>query len=139
MHALKPIKNSHLSPNTSGEIKSRIVSKKRQSPYLGITIETTAKLLTNLVLSVCATSGLFKLWPHYQSIQEKLQTIDSEIQSTTERLGNEKANFSRYFDPSQAKTIMQEQSNQVDPNQIPIIWREDNAVKPTSESTLSDP
>ncbi|MGB3510408.1 MAG: hypothetical protein WBA93_14470 [Microcoleaceae cyanobacterium] len=137
MQALKPIQTSHVSQNTRGKIKPRVVSKKRQSVYLDITIETTVKLLTNLVLSLCATSALFKLWPHYQSIQEKLQVIDSEIQSTTERLGNEKDDFSRYFDPSQAKTIMQEQSNQVDPSQIPIVLLEDNGIKPSSESTSS--
>ena len=144
MQALKQIKTAPISQNQPTEIKARVVSKKTKKtksahPHLGITIETTAKLLTNLLLSVCATSALLKLWPYYQSVQEKLQVINSEIQSTTERLGNEKADFSRYFDPSQTQTIMQEQSNRVDPNQIPIIWREDNGVQPSPESTASDP
>ncbi|MDJ0554691.1 MAG: hypothetical protein QNJ68_09660 [Microcoleaceae cyanobacterium MO_207.B10] len=142
MQAIKQIKTAPISPNKPSEIKARVISKKKTTksanPYLGITIETTAKLLTNLVLSVCATSALLKLWPYYQSVQEKLEVINSEIQSTTERLSNEKADFSRYFDPSQTQTIMQEQSNRVDPSQIPIIWREDNGVKPSPESTSSD-
>ena len=134
---MQSLKTIQISNHKNYQPKPRVVSKKRQSIYLGVTIETTAKLLTNIFLSVCASSALFKLWPHYQSIQEKLQVIDSEIQSTTERLANEKDNFSRYFDPSQSKTIMQEQSNRVDPSQVPIILLEDNSIKPTSESTAS--
>lgn len=130
MQATKSVKFSQVSHNPPTEVKPRVFSKQKKSTYLGITIESTAKLLTNILLSACVTSALLKLWPHYQSIQEKLQVIESEIEVTTERLNNEKEKFSRYFDPSQAKTIMQEQSNRVDPNQIPIIWLEDNRVKP---------
>lgn len=137
MQATKPVKFSPVYHNTPTQVKPRIFSQRIKSTYLGITIETTVKLFTNIVISVCVTSAFLKLWPHYQSIQEKLQVIESEIEATTERLNNEKEKFSRYFDPSQAKSIMQEQSNRVDPHQIPIIWLEDNSVKPNSESTSS--
>lgn len=138
MQATKPVQFSPVSQSQSIQVKPRASSKQQKSTYtVGITIESTAKLLTNILLSVCVTSALLKLLPHYQSIQEKLQIIESEIETTTERLNNEKEKFSRYFDPSQAKTIMQEQSNRVAPHQIPIIWLEDNGVKPNSESNSS--
>ena len=86
------------------------------------------------MISICVTSALLKLLPHYLSIQEKLQVIESEIEGTTERLKNDQEKFSRYFDPSQTKTIMQEQSNQVESDQIPIIWLKDDSIKPNSES-----
>ncbi|MGK7921911.1 MAG: hypothetical protein AB4080_18095 [Trichodesmium sp.] len=137
MQATKSVKLSQVSDNPPNSVKSRVFSKQKKSTYLGITIESTAKLCTNILLSACVTSALLKLLPHYQSIQEKLQVIESEIEVTTDRLNNEKEKFSRYFDPSQAKTIMQEQSNRVAPHQIPIIWLEDNGVKPNSESNSS--
>ncbi|NEP87483.1 MAG: hypothetical protein F6K18_11960 [Okeania sp. SIO2C2] len=138
MQATKPVTFSPVSHNTPTQVKPQIFSKRIKSSYLGITIETTVKLFTNIVISVFVTSAFLKLWPHYQSIQEKLQVIESEIEATTERLNQEKADFTRYFDPSQAKSIMQEQSNRVGRHQIPIIWLEDNGVKPNSESTSSN-
>ncbi|NEQ34910.1 MAG: hypothetical protein F6K40_00720 [Okeania sp. SIO3I5] len=138
MQATKPVQFSPVSQSQPIQVKPKVFSKQQKSTYLvGITIESTAKLLTNILLSLCVTSALLKLLPHYQSIQEKLQVIESEIEATTDRLNNEKEKFSRYFDPSQAKTIMQEQSNRVDSHQIPIIWLEDNGIKPSSESTPS--
>ncbi|MEM1171898.1 MAG: hypothetical protein AAGJ08_23150 [Cyanobacteria bacterium P01_H01_bin.35] len=134
MQASTPVAFSPVPQNSPTQVKPRIFSKQKKFTYLGITIEITTKLLTNILISACVTSALLKLLPHYQSIQEKLQVIESEIEATTERLNNEKENFSRYFDPSQAQTIMQEQSNQVESNQIPIIWLERNSVKPNSES-----
>ena len=130
MQATQPTQFSPVSQNYSTKVKPTVSSKKNKFTHLGI--EITTKLLTNILISACVTSALLKLLPHYQSIQEKLQVIESEIETTTERLNNEKENFSRYFDPSQAKTIMQEQSNQVDSNQIPIIWLEDDSGKSNS-------
>ncbi len=138
MQATKPVKFSSVSQNIPSQVKPEILSKNRKSTHLGITIETTAKLFTNVVLSIFITSALLKLWPHYQSTQEKLQVIESEIESTVEKLNQKKANFSRYFDPSQTKTIMQEQSNRVDNDQMPIIWLKDDTFKPKSESTSSE-
>ncbi len=138
MQATKPIQFSTVSQSQPIQVKPRVFSQQQKSTYIvGITIESTAKLLTNILLSLGLSSALFKLLPHYQSIQEKLQVIESEIETTTERLNTEKEKFSRYFDPSQAKTIMHEQSNRLDSHQIPIIWLEDNNIKPNSESNSS--
>ncbi|MGD1809363.1 hypothetical protein ACP6PL_28555 [Dapis sp. BLCC M126] len=138
MQATKPVQFSSISDGQPIQVKPRLFYKQQKSTYIvGITIESTAKLLTNILLSICVTSALLKLLPHYQSIQEKLQVIESEIGATKERLNNEKEKFSRYFDPGQAKTIMQEQSNRVDSHQMPIIWLEDNGIKTNSESNSS--
>lgn len=126
MQATKPVQFSQVSNSQPIQTKPRVFSKQQKSSYIvEITIESTAKLLTNILLSLFVTSALLKLLPHYQSIQEKLQVIESEIEATTERLNNDQEKFSRYFDPSQAKSIMQEQSNQVESHQIPIILLED--------------
>lgn len=98
------------------------------NPHKGIALETTAKLLTNIILCVCAASAVIKLWPHYQSTQEKLQAIDAELSNAKEQLIEKKDDFSRHFDPSQVTTIMQEQSNLIDPQQVPVIWVEKDVV-----------
>ena len=130
----KSVQFSGVSQNQPSVVKQRVFSKQQKSTYIvETTLESTAKLLTNILISICVTSALLKLLPHYLSIQEKLQVIESEIEGTTERLKNDQEKFSRYFDPSQTKTIMQEQSNQVESDQIPIIWLKDNSIKPNSE------
>jgi hypothetical protein len=135
MQATKSVQFSGVSQNQPSVVKQRVFSKQQKSTYIvETTLESTAKLLTNILISICVTSALLKLLPHYLSIQEKLQVIESEIEGTTERLKNDQEKFSRYFDPSQTKTIMQEQSNQVESDQIPIIWLKDNSIKPNSES-----
>ncbi len=98
------------------------------NPHKGIALEITAKLLTNIILSICAASAVIKLWPHYQSIQEKLQAIDAELNNAKEQLTEKKDDFSRHFDPTQVTTIMQEQSSLVDPQQVPVIWVEKDVV-----------
>ena len=98
------------------------------NPHKGIALETTVKLLTNIIISVCAASAVIKLWPHYQSTQEKLQAIDAELNNAKLQLTEKKDDFSRHFDPGQVTTIMQEQSNLLDPQQVPVIWVEKDGV-----------
>ncbi len=93
-----------------------------------ILVEATVKIILNILLSVCALSALFKLWPEYQSVQDKLQVITAEVKLTEERVSKERANFSRNFDPGQARSIMQEQSHRLDPEQMPIIWLEKQPI-----------
>ncbi|NEP41846.1 MAG: hypothetical protein F6K35_22470 [Okeania sp. SIO2H7] len=104
------------------------MSRKTTNPHKGIALETTAKLLTNMIICICAVSAVIKLWPHYQSTQEKLQAIDGELNNAKQQLTQKKDDFSRHFDPSQVTTIVQEQSNLVDPKQVPIIWVEKDVV-----------
>jgi hypothetical protein len=93
-----------------------------------ILVEATVKIILNILLSACALSALFKLWPEYQSVQDKLQVITAEVKLTEERVSKERANFSRNFDPGQARSIMQEQSHRLDPEQMPIIWLEKQPI-----------
>lgn len=100
-----------------------------------ILVEATVKIILNILLSACALSALFKLWPEYQSVQDKLQVITAEVKLTEERVSKEKANFSRNFDPGQARSIMQEQSHRLDPEQMPIIWLEKQSKENTQDNT----
>jgi apolipoprotein N-acyltransferase len=90
-----------------------------------------------MVLSVCATSALLQLWPHYRAVQEKLHEIQAEVNLTQGRVNQSRSDFNRYFDPSLAKTVMQEQSNQADPQQRPVILQE--AEVPDAEESTPQP
>ncbi len=104
-------------------VKPRRVPQSRSSrrPYRFMALQTTAKLTVNVLLSAAAVSALVKLLPYYQSQQEKLQEIQTEVNMTQGRVASLRTEFSRYFDPQQAKSIMQDQSNRVDPGQRSVF------------------
>lgn len=125
---LRPVKNSpRVAPRSSS-------SRQRSYPHKTLGAETGVKLAVNMVLSVCATSALIQLWPHYRAVQEKLHEIQAEVNLTQGRVNQSRSNFNRYFDPSLAKTLMQEQSNRADPQQRPVILQEPD-VPEAEEST----
>lgn len=128
MQAIQRTKQVSLELEATPKVMRGKMPRRAVNPHKGIALETTAKLLTNIILCVCAASAVIKLWPHYQSTQEKLQAIDAELSNAKEQLIEKKDDFSRHFDPSQVTTIMQEQSNLVDPQQVPVIWVEKNVV-----------
>ncbi|MCT7951460.1 hypothetical protein NG798_16785 [Ancylothrix sp. C2] len=113
--------------------------KQRSNPHVVIATETTLKLAVNVVLSIVAVTALVKLLPHNRSGQEKLQQIQTEVKQTEDRVKALRADFNRSFDPQQAKTIMQEHSHRTDPEQLQVIWLENQktpdltATPPTPE------
>ena len=96
----------------------------RRNPSHGaVAGEITAKLVVNILLSTAAIAGLIKLLPHHLSQQAKLREVRLEAERTEERVNNLRADFSRSFDPGQAKSVMQEQSHRVDPTQRQVVWQ----------------
>ncbi|OCR01738.1 hypothetical protein BCD67_14050 [Oscillatoriales cyanobacterium USR001] len=104
--------------------QNRRKRSKHNNPHQAIAIESVAKLTANLVLSLFAASALVQLLPYHRSVQAKLQEIQGEVKLTQGRVDRAKAEFNRNFDPTQANTIMQEQSNRIAPNQRPVVWIE---------------
>jgi hypothetical protein len=127
---LRPVKNSP-------RVAPRPSSSQRSHPHQILAAEAGIKLAVNIVLSVCATSALIQLLPHYRAVQEKLQEIQAEVNLTEKRVNQSRSDFNRYFDPSLAKTVMQEQSNRVDPQQHPVILQELDA--PEAEESSPQP
>lgn len=99
----------------------KIRQRRRSHPYQGMAIENTAKLVVNMVLVAGAVSALVKLLPYNISQQAKLQEISTEVKLTESRVADLQTDFNRSFDPQEAKKIMAEQSNRVDPRQRPIF------------------
>lgn len=124
----------HLQPSES----RRVATRKRQQrhPYRAVAVETTAKLAVNVVLSAAAITALVQLLPYHMSQQTKLREINSEVKQTEKRVNRLQSDFSRYFDPRQAKTVMQEQSHRVDPSQRQVVLMDNGAM---DEESSSDP
>lgn len=121
MNAIKP---SRLPPEPlepQRRTVPRLRRKQQQHPYKGIALETTAKLVVNILLSATAIAALGQLISYHISQETKLGEIKSEVKRTEKRVEQLRNNFNRYFDPQQAKTIMQEQGYRVDPNKQQVI------------------
>ena len=93
-----------------------------------IGLETAAKLTVNLVLAVVAISALVTLVPDYQARREKLQRMQAAIRIAERQTSHLRREFSRYFDPRQANSVMREQSGGGAPLKPQIVW-----VDPTGE------
>ncbi len=101
--------------------RRKIQKSKAQVPA-GLVMETVFKLGMNVVLSAAAVSTLTRILPYQLSQQEKLQEIRAEVNVTEGRVNRLRDDFGRHFDPQQARSIMHEQSNRVDPKQLQVVW-----------------
>ena len=111
-----------LQPARKPRSQARSSQQKKRHHHRAIAIETSIKLGVNLALSGVAIAALGQLVPYSMVQHSKLREIKTEVKATEGRVGHVKAEFSRYFDPRQAKVIMQEQTNRVDPSQRQIVW-----------------
>ncbi|MGP1384111.1 MAG: hypothetical protein ACTS2F_11165 [Thainema sp.] len=85
-------------------------------------IEVSLKLGVNLLLIALAGSTIARLLPYHQNQQAKLKQIKTELSRTEQRVDTIETDFSRHFDPQQVGSIMQEQTNRLQPNQRQVVW-----------------
>ena len=123
MNAIQPSRPP-LQPVNPRRVAHSVNRRRRLSPYRFMVIENTAKLTVSVVLSVVTVSSLIKLLPYQWSQQEKLWEVQTEVKLTEGRVNHLRTDFNRYFDPQQTKSIMQEQSNRVNPGQRQVVLPE---------------
>ncbi|OLP17841.1 hypothetical protein BST81_12305 [Leptolyngbya sp. 'hensonii'] len=95
--------------------------RNRRLLYWSVILETAPKLLAGMILLAGATSALVRMFPYYQSQQEKLRELQAEVQTFQNRVTQLRVDFDRYFDPQQMGTLMQEQSQKLHPKQRRVI------------------
>ena len=135
MNAFQPYKTP-LRPVEQRRIKPRPKRHLRQRAYQVMALETTAKVAVNIVISTAAISALVQLLPYHWLQQDKLREVRTEVKVMEGRVQDLQTEFSRNFDPSEAKNIMQQKSYRFDPNQHPVIlMNQDQNVIEQSDST----
>lgn len=107
--------------DTAGRGRHR---RKQRHPYRSTTTELVVKLSINLAIVAAAATALIKLIPYNLSQQTKLQDINSEVEILEDQVDSLRSDFSRYFDPQQTKSVMQEESSRVDLGQLRVVWTE---------------
>ncbi|QIR38698.1 hypothetical protein HCG51_19690 [Tolypothrix sp. PCC 7910] len=115
----------HSSPPLQPIQKRQVVSRPkrhlRQRSHQVMAMEVTAKIAVNIAIATAAVSALVQLLPYHWLQQEKLREMRTEVKQMEKRVEILQTEFSRNFDPSQAKSIMQQQSYRFDPNQRQIV------------------
>ncbi|MBD2663015.1 hypothetical protein B6N60_00544 [Richelia sinica FACHB-800] len=134
MNAFEPSRPP-LQPLEQPRAVSRPKKHLRQRAYKVLAVETTAKITVNLLVGAAAVSGLVQLLPYHWSQQDKLREIRTEVKVMEARVNNLQTEFSRNFDPSQTKSIMQQQSYRLDPNQRQIVLTNEDQTEKQSAST----
>ena len=123
MNAIQPSTPTR-QPLEPRRMAPRTQRRQQRRSYRAVASETTVKLIVNLVLSAAAIAGLVQLLPYHLSQQAKLREVRAEVKRTEARVNSLRSDFSRSFDSGQAKSVMQEQSYRVDPNQRQVVWQE---------------
>jgi cell division protein FtsB len=117
MYALQP-----LEPPKPRRTRQRRPAKLVSNPHKELSTEIKIKILANIVLSVAAIAALVRLLPYQFAQQAKLQEVRQDVQELETRVNRLRDNFSRNFDPSQMRKIMQEQSPFIEPNQRRVFF-----------------
>ncbi|ARV58448.1 hypothetical protein BZZ01_07170 [Nostocales cyanobacterium HT-58-2] len=133
MNAFQPSRPP-LQPIEKPRVTPRPKRRLRQRSYQVMALETTAKIVVNCVISAAAISALIQLLPYHWSQQEKLRAIRIDVKQMEERVYGLQAEFSRNFDPRQAKMIMQEQGYRFDPTQRQVVFSKDTTEVEQPES-----
>ncbi|BAY94144.1 MULTISPECIES: slr1601 family putative cell division protein [unclassified Tolypothrix] len=110
-----------LQPIQKRQVMPRPKRHLRQRSHQVMAMEVTAKIAVNIAISTAAVSALVQLLPYHWLQQEKLREMRTEVKQMEKRVEVLQAEFSRNFDPHQAKSIMQQQSYRFDPNQRQIV------------------
>lgn len=123
MNAIQPSRPT-LQPLEPRRMGSRPQRRQRGRSYQAVAGETTAKLVVNVVISTAAIAGLVQLLPYHLSQQSKLGEVRAEVKRTEKRVNDLRTEFGRSFDSGQAKSVMQEQSYRIDPNQRQVVLQD---------------
>jgi len=93
-------------------------------------LETVIKLIISCIGLCLALSALSIILSYYQRQQNLLQQVETELTATEEKMDTLQENFQQYFDPQQARTIMQEHTYWADPSQLRVVWLPSTSSKP---------
>lgn len=125
MNAIQPSRPP-VQPRENRQVarRSKNNQHRHRRSYQGILLENTAKLFASTAIASLALYGLAQLLPQVWSQQQKSQEISREVKQTEGRVNTLRQDFSVYFDPRQAETVMKEQSNLIQPGQRQVFLQQ---------------
>ncbi|MCC5898731.1 MAG: hypothetical protein JJU32_12560 [Phormidium sp. BM_Day4_Bin.17] len=131
MNAPDRLPRSSVAPHVRSEARRR--SRRRPSPRpqrrwdavsRAVAVETGLQLAANVTVSLGAIIALAHLVPSYRSSHQELEQLEAEVETTRSQVRLLQGNFARYFDPTQVNRLIEEETQHLDPQRVPIVWRE---------------
>jgi hypothetical protein len=127
MNAIQPSRPPLQQPTPKKRANPRPHRHLRQRSHRIMGLETTVKIGVNIAISTAAISALVQLLPYHWTQQEKLRAVRTEVNQMETRVGGLQTEFSRNFDPTQTKSIMQQQGYRFAPNQRQVVFSDKEA------------
>ncbi|MEM9451613.1 MAG: hypothetical protein AAGA75_24210 [Cyanobacteria bacterium P01_E01_bin.6] len=84
-------------------------------------MESFAVVAVNTTLAIAASVGIVRLIVYNVAQQAKIDLLEAEVESSETRVDQVREEFSQYFDPHQANSIMRQQSHRIEAGQVRII------------------
>lgn len=114
------------SPNSAERVHRPMVRRRpkhiKRSAHRAIALEAGIKLATNAIFAALAMVAFVKLLPQAHEQSQSLELLTQDVAVVSDRVEQLQHRFDRHFDPQQARSVMQEQSNRVAADQIQVIW-----------------
>lgn len=87
-------------------------------------VETGLKLTLDVTVSLGAIAALSQLVPSYTRSQDQIEQLREDVETTRSQVQELQGQFSRHFDPTQVRTLIEEETQPLDPQRRPIVWTE---------------
>lgn len=98
--------------------------QRRNSRSWASVLETGLKLTVDVTVSLGAIAALSQLLPSYTRSQDQLEQLHEDVDTTRSQVQGLQGQFSRYFDPTQVRNLIEEETQRLDPQRRPIVWTE---------------
>lgn len=103
----------------------RIQPRRRSRRFYHLTLasEASLKLFINGLLLAGFSVALVRLLPQMWQHQAELAAIETELTLTEKRVHTLENTFQATFDPTQAPTLIEQESYRVDKNKRRVVWK----------------
>jgi hypothetical protein len=108
--------------NSDQQLSGKVRRRRHSDPYRGVTVEVSLKLVLSWIIAIAALSSLIKLVPYHLSQQAKLKELRTQIKETDARVSQLREQLHHNFDPQQTRSLMEQYSSLLSPNQSRIYW-----------------
>ncbi|GAB4145262.1 MAG: hypothetical protein Fur0046_22860 [Cyanobacteria bacterium J069] len=136
MNAIQPARPPlyPLKPVRKRSPRARRRLHQRRSPHQSVAVEASLRLAVNVVVGMVAIASIVKLLPQNIVQQQKLNTLQTDVNLLEQRVDWLQETFARQFDAGQTRSVMQEETGRIGIGQRPVVW-----INPSANKAASTP
>ncbi|MEA5450441.1 hypothetical protein VB780_17805 [Leptolyngbya sp. CCNP1308] len=116
-----PASSAHRMPVQRRRVRRRADPWRRLARHTPM-FELSARLGVNCFLALVAAVSLGRLVPHLQAQAQQLEVVRRELDQAEVTNTRLRADFDRYFDPTQAGRVIQEQTGYRTKSERQVVW-----------------